>query len=167
MTLSYTGTLTAPLDGLRNLLAASTSFQSWVDADDAAEAKESIKLFEIPNADVVHPYALIFPDSWKDKSIAVYGGAFDFSITGQICLMFEDVVPQAYTNYTEEAFIWWLNNIEAVKADLWSLGGTASNYIVINEIESFYGPARSELPERHQGGDIIQQLLRISWGFGE
>jgi len=167
MSLTYTGTLTAPLAGLRNLLAASTTFQAWVGAEDAEEAAASIYMFETPADDATRPYAVVYPENgWNMTSIAACGAGVEYMPWGKIGLLLEDEVPEAYTNDIEDAFINWLDTIEAIISDVCGLSGTTGTYLDMRGIESVYGPARTDSSERRQEGDIIQQIFHVSWGYG-
>jgi len=166
LTLTYDGPISGPLDGLRTLIAASSTFQTWAQADDAADAKNNIFIGEVADADLVYPYAQILPgENWNYAAIATYGGVLQFMASGEVQLVFEGLVPDEYVSSSDNATFWWVNQMEGIIADICEIAGTGT-YFACRGIHQYFGPARTDTAERVQNNDTMLQVFRVSWGFG-
>lgn len=164
MTLSYTGGMTSPVDAMRTLIANSSTFQDWVDADDATEAKAFIFLFEMLESAIVFPSVIISMDKWKSNGYASSSTGTLFINSGSLIVQFQGLAPESYVASSENGIVWWLNQMESILDDMRSLSATGG-YLDIKNIESTFGPARFDETRRHQGGDVIQQIFNITWGY--
>lgn len=123
-----TGFLSGWIARLRELVAASATFQAWVDVSSKEAAVARIHL-----APVVEP-ALPFAgvnyaekDGWRLRKV---GEPSAYATSGMLDLYFCADVPAEYRAVGEEsnAFLWFTNKLGAILDDMGDLQGTGTGF---------------------------------------
>lgn len=150
---------------LRDLVAATSSFQEWVGAGDPEEAKENLYVtaYEPPmneeeHPQFVRPFGLICrTENDKDEKIAVD----ENTVGGDLELRFEDNIPEAYKDNPKNAELEFLNHVEAVLAEMWQLSKLAG-YLVMNSVDCIEGPTQIQ----YESGKYNNAIrLQVNWGL--
>lgn len=158
------GPFSLPLTNLQTLLANSATFQDWVDAADADEAKARIYLIAVSEGSYTRPYALISTgDSWERK-LTAGGASHCFEPSGSLFLLFEANVSEANKNSHRDAELEFANKIGAIISEMETLAGQ-SGYLAVYSISLKAGPSRSGEDEKDAQGDYYQIMFEISWGI--
>lgn len=156
---------------LRDMIAASSTFQGWVDADDADGAKASIHYESLPlpgsSAEVYSaaeiaaywPYALIYLDEYHLRPMATEsdrdGGAF----VVQFCALAEDS-----SNDPDETTVKFENHAMNVLEEIMALREQAG-YLDVGEVQVIEGPVRAHPDDIAAGGrDELTLTVRFPWG---
>ena len=165
MAVTPTGIFSLPLARVRTLLCASATWQEWVEADDATEAAEHVRFYEIgkDEAASLRPWALIgHNDQWGWVKIAEVSHAPDWSVI----LWFEAVIPEAYqaADKIGDAVMWFTNKVGAVLEEMLALCGT-SGYPNALTIRLFQGPERPEEKLRTSEGDYFAVAFEVTGGL--
>lgn len=166
MSVTATGPLSVPLDLLADMIAASTTFQDWVDAGDAAEAAANVYLCADDPATMTRPFALIVCGNDFGLSSIAGGSSYTFREYGSIGVIFEGIVPDDYTDSHSDAILWFANAVGGTAKDLATASGVDDN-LCISSIGLVYGPSRANAKERATIGDIVQAAIEIKWGTAE
>ena len=167
MAVAATGPISLPLANLRALIAASSSFQTWVGAASAAEALASIYQVGVDKGDYTRPFALVRhtnPGALTHESLA--GGArnhFAPAGEGSLEVVFEDEVASGNEDSHVDAEFAFTNNVGAVLADMETTGATGA-YLVMHRWTVAFGPARAHPDEKQSEGDYYQIVIRVDWG---
>jgi len=155
------------------MLAACATFQSWVGAEDATEAKSSIWYESLPlpagNAEVYSaadvaaywPYGLIYVSEYRVTPVAVEsetdGGMFVLQLVG----MAEDS-----SNDPSEALVKFENYYAKIIEELSALRDTAG-YLSIGELSIAAGPMRENPEDIAAGGrDEYAVYINVPWSAG-
>lgn len=156
---------TSPLENLRALVAASTTFQAWVGAASAALALPSVYRVALTGAAIVRPLALVREKEPADHvKRAIAGGASTtFVESGTLELLFENDVADATLDHgvIEAAF---MDTVRAIIADMDALAGSGA-YLIVRGFQIAEGPARAHPDTRHSAGDYYQVLYDVQWGI--
>ena len=161
-----------PLSDFRDLLAASTNFQTLVDAADPTVAKAKAKIFipGIPNSEGAgiaarRPFA--FCDHGPDLERFLIDSD-NHSNSGSIDWWLEADVPAAYQNETaekwEDAHQWFCELLGMIVEDILdtSMGG---GYIYMTGYQKIFGPARPRLVDQDVEDDFYLAQGRVFWGM--
>ena len=158
-----TGSRGKAMVNLRNLIAECESFQAWVGAADAEEAKEYLWLVAcyVPETgEFVKPMGLIYrsPND-RNEAIAVDSD----TVSGELELRFDDNIPADYKEQPHNAELHFLNKVEAVLTEMWTLSRQPGK-IGINHVTLVEGPTQWE---EKSGSDRFVNVVRyqISWGI--
>jgi len=157
------------LSGVADIMAASDSFQTWVDAANADEAALSIYYGRVKQ-DVSRPFACI--DSGPTTMRTEAGGPGAVYRNQPVArIAFESDVPTAYAAVESNAYIDLLNTIDAIIADMFDLSGAAragqTSHIAIANLTQRTGPDRSVPPDPHeepenQDGDYFVDMWELT-----
>jgi hypothetical protein len=159
---------------LRDALASCSSWQTWVEAANAEEAKQSIHMMALPEVDGedyattltnARPYAIIGTGE-ELFSNQIAGGMRNYlQPGGDAILLLEANVPDAYraASKLDDAAVWFDNKIGAVMDDLAEKGGLSEG-LAITGINLVDGPYRTEKKEHAKFGDCFVAIFSISWG---
>ena len=167
MAVEATGKMSLPLFYLRATVAGSSTFQTWVSADDATEALDSIYVVSVdkPTAgwSSILPFAVV---DWADNlSFRSYAGgiANEFTQSGDLFLTLWSAVDPTHSD--ADAAMTFLNTVGAIEAEMELLAGLGG-YLDISEITRESGPSRPMDDEAETSGDVYEMVLRISYGQG-
>lgn len=143
---------------VRNLLAATSEFQSWTGTADEAAAKERIYLAGADS--VTRPFAVISHGStWRMERIA--GGARDwFANRGSLRVLFEATIAAGDVGDHEDAETAFLSNVGEIMTAALELSGSDA-HISLDSAELDFGPSRSDEDEDE---DIYQVRFGVAWG---
>jgi len=159
-----------PLSNLKDLLAASTTFQTMVGAGSAEDAKAYIHLVALAVGDIDRPFALIATgDDWNSNCIGT-GSSDSFITGGTLQLMFEMDISSSYTDSPQNAEFDFMNRIGAIIKEMDNLSGTTSgstSYIYVSNFNLMDGPARTMEEKGQSQGDYYQVVFNISWGLSQ
>ena len=169
MAVAPTGPMGLTMQNLRDLVAASTSFQDWIGAtgtpaEKLAAAKARIYMVAEDSPALPCGYVrFASPADWR--SFAVAGGAvLHFSHGGTLQLAFEATVASGLDD--DDAEITFFNNVDAVISDIEDLAGS-DGYFAARSIEVFRGPIRASADESHSTGDYYQMVFNVAFGGEE
>lgn len=162
MPVTPTGIYSLPLEHLKNMLADSATFQSWVSAANATEAKDNIHLVGIDDENANSPYATIdHGDSWNIEKIA--GGMGNHYIdSGTLRLYMESDIPASLKSTIGDAKIDFTNNIGAIVDEMLKLAGS-DTYLNIQRIDVIEQPARTTEDTEVAQSDYYNINLMIHW----
>jgi len=173
-----TGIISLPLHYLRLTVAGSSSFQTWVGAEDAAGALAYVFGEEVEwgsdtaAADKLGPFAYVaWAENWARERYGV-GDHNLFAQRGDLTLAFRAPIAAAYQNaqdgsdYTGlDAATAFGNTVGAIIAEMEVLAGTAG-YLDIATIAMDGTPERATNDEADSVGHYYQVSFTISWGEG-
>lgn len=168
MTVAATGAQGKALDNLQTLLAASSTFQTWVDeAGDPTAAKDHIYRVAVgaPIA-AKRPFASVglYKDGSGFRWEAHSGGAVQHGIeSGRMWLGFEGNVAEAHEDDEADAEITFLNTVDAVLTEIEALAGS-DTYLNVTAIEREWGPRHSDPGEDASEGNYFQVLYAVEYG---
>lgn len=154
MPLQPTGILSRPLVAMRDLVAASASFQAWVGASDANAAAQRVHLLVAP-AHAVRPFALIdFGDVARER-VSVTNRKPWQDRSGSNLLLW--IQAEAGGAEEPDATIAFCNAVGALLSDLESASGDQSaptpSLIVL---DLAVPPRRIEEEDRQTQGDYFE-----------
>lgn len=159
MAVSPTGILSTPLDSLAELVASSTSFQTWVGALDATAAKAKVYRTARDQSGAsawARPFALAtIPSGWNLTD------ALQQYATGSMHLLFEDDVDSANAGSHEDAAYEFTNNVGAVIKEM-IRNASSPGYLYVSGIEIVSGAQRACVEE---GSDYYQIWFRVAYGL--
>lgn len=162
------GNLSKSLENVRTLIAASTTFQDWVGAENAAAAKADLHLCEADPLSVSRPCGVIyFPDTDTLRLPSIAGGQGNlYAPQGKALVSFwadaavGDGIDETEANYE----LTFANEIGDILSDIMALAGTDS-YINVVECGVLKGPHRAARKEEH-GTPYFWIELELRWeGF--
>jgi len=151
MALSPSGFISLALDGLRDMLASLSAFQSWVGAADAAEAKTRIHIYGVDADNDTMPYALLDTGDSLSGEADSTGARYHFLHTYQLLCRFVASVSPEYQSSERDAKLEFTNAIGAILAELETASASGAN-LAIEEWAST-GPAIRSGPEDKKEGD--------------
>lgn len=150
--------LYGPLEGIRELLAASPTFQTLVGAANATEARAHIYLAEIDSPRDKRPFGLVdHGDEWNANRSSA---ANTYRATGEVMVEIEADVPADHTTAAQTRQ-WMLQLIGDILADLLRLANTGQ-YLTIDTASVFEAVRADELEISGQG-DFVLAILRLTW----
>ena len=158
--LLYTGPLALPMCLLRNLLASTSEFQTWVGAASTSEARDSIYLAGADS--VTRPFALVaMGGSFEIGQIA--GGARNwFRETGSLKVMFENAVAPGDADGHAAAEQTFLNDLSGIWNAALALAGSGT-HLSIENLRLLEGPYRSDEDEQD---DYYNAWFEVRWRAG-
>lgn len=165
MAVEPTGYLGGPMASLRTMLSECASFQTWVGAEDATEALESIFYVALPRASVSRPFALVssYPVEGWGMGLAAQGSGGVFRKRGQLFLLIEDAVAAENLDSKADAEIVFLNNLGSVMADMEVKLQSAGNLTGMDvELIELRGPDEMEAEGEEAS---YQAIFGVAWGF--
>lgn len=156
---------------LRDMIAASSTFQTWVGADDAAEAAASVWYESLPlpgsNAEVYSsaevagywPYAIIGIEDYYIRPTAAAGSEQDGgAFVVELCGLADDS-----SNDPSETALKFGNVVFQIIADVMGLREQAS-YLDISGVQLMDGPTRSHPEDITTARDELTTHWRFTWG---
>lgn len=169
---------------LKNTLAASATFQTWVGAADATEAAERIHCFMLPDPEpnkvdpenpdeypreqleALRPFALIFvPDDEKERrEMVAVGSGPEFSHSGRLHIRFEQNTPDGLNGLNREAHqAFYVMLRDGVLKDMDALPRGAGLYLAYTSGE--IQQPHWESPEAVSGKGLYQMMIgEFIWG---
>jgi hypothetical protein len=161
-----TGTLSLPVAALRQMLAESPAFQSWVEADDEDEAFASIYVLSTPKNPPL-PFALIDLGDWSRERVAVQNARrFQTSPGSRLVVYFRAAPRPADEGEPDEpdAAFDFMNALAAIIDDLEQRAGIhRDRTLAITEITLAAAPARIPTSKRATAGDYYEAAFTIQW----
>lgn len=157
--MAATGILSAPLDALADLVAASATFQTWVGAANAAAAKPRVYRSARDGSGgsgYTRPFALaVLP---AEFGVMLTHGSF---ASGAMDVLFEADIASGDLDSHEDAGYEFANKIGAIIDEMMaaSYGG---GYLFVRKIEQVAPPARAENIEQ---SDYYQAWYRVHYGL--
>ena len=166
MAVAGTGAMGKALDNLRTLVAASSTFQSWVGSPGDAGAAAA-RCYLVAEDSPTRPFGLArfpVPADWRSNAIA--GGAAQYYDLGSGVLeLFLEWTVAADLNHAD-AERTFFNTVDAIISEMLALSGSGT-YFAIKSVECSHGPVRSSADETHSEGDYYQMGFRIAYGESE
>jgi hypothetical protein len=170
-----TGVLAKAIDLMRDMLAASSSFQALTGSVDAAEAKTYTYYCVLPHVtgeaynDTViaaRPYIVVAPGDGYTQNRVANGIRTRLTTGGTILLYVETAIPTAYATdeLMDEAYLWFLNELDGILADVQEQSGTGGK-LNITEIVGMGWPERAEAKVVHEVGDHFKALYEVTFGI--
>ena len=166
------GPISLPLDHLRTLVAASSTFQAWVgatgetEAQRIASAKEHVYVAALPAPIAAkRPFALVaHGDAWQ-READTGGAGHSYLKTGSLYLGFEANVAEAnqVAGSEGDAFIAFANEVGNTIADMEVLSGTGT-YLNVTRISEYVRPRRAHPDEAGNAGVYYEAAYTIDWG---
>lgn len=162
-TITASGGVSLPLEHVRTLLANSATFQSQVGANDANEAKDYIHLQAVEADSAGTDRAVVSHLDAEGNAIA---SGFSYAEGGAVRVVIEFEIPETYQDYgddeLEEAELWFLNLIGAIKYEMEALAGSAgyldAEVIGVREID------RSSYADEGQDRWSFRAPVDLEWG---
>ena len=150
--------LSKPLGLLRDMIANSATFQSWVGAIDATTAKPFIHFIRPPNT-FTRPLALIdFGKEYNRQRTA----NDKFEPSGDIDLTFEEDITPANTDNWQDAAFTFTNQIGKIIEEIEAVQGV-NPFLSIRAIEK-RELMRSFEDEDDTLGDFYLAKFEVNWG---
>lgn len=172
MAVTPSGRISGLVRGMRDLIAACDTFQSWcgIDADDVDavdQAKARVYEWEVTEANAMRPFALVLlGEQQLQQSIARTGGSGTvFRFADSIGVVFEAEIPADYAAAGADGWFWFCNNVGAIEREMESLVNTDAHPGLINAKRRVYGPARAGNTEKRSRGDIMQIAYEFNQGL--
>ncbi|WP_166820516.1 hypothetical protein [Thalassoroseus pseudoceratinae] len=153
MPINPSGILSTPADKLAELVSESSTFQSWVSADDATEALDSVFIqarSASGDGEYSRPFALIYFEGFSN--------GLNRYANGTLYLLLEaDVTESTHQDSAYE----FTNQAGAIVAEVMA-GSYAGGKLFIRSINSAVPPQRADFNESE---DYIQQYYSIDYGL--
>lgn len=147
MATAPTGTESKLLDNLRTLVANSSSFQTWVGAENATVAKASVTIEEsAPGSN--RPFAIVGFDSPPEREASAGGTRNYFELRTTLWLAFEAAISD--TDSPEDSLYEFTNTVGAIIGEMELLAGTGG-YLNATSIRC-EGIGRSDIGEASASG---------------
>lgn len=169
MTVTASGMLSLPLHNLRVLVAASSTFQTWVSATSGTnEQKAAAALARVYRTaksedEITRPFAMVWEsDDWSWDSHASSSVGSD---SGALELAFEALVPDAHLDNDADAETDFNNSVGAILSEMGSLANSSNGgYLIVRRIRKVFGPVRSKISEQH---DCLFRVFGVDYGIGD
>lgn len=145
--MAVSGSLSLPLDYLRNTVAGSSTFQTWTSSISQAAAKAHVHV--IADETMSRPLAWVeWAPGWKAERI----GTSAFWANGELRLVFQaDVSGESTLDAQAEELV---NNVGAIVSEMLDLAGEAT-YLDIVGISLIEGPYLPEEDEAKSRGEYM------------
>ena len=166
MAVSATGSTGKMVENLRTLVAASTTFQTWTESDDAAEALGSIHCFgAAPSAS--RPFSLVSlgeNERWQRAGIGVGDAWGPDPNPASLYLYFCGTVSATHEGNFEDTVFTFLNFVEGILEDIRGASGAAGS-LAIQAITRSRGPeiAKNE-DNANRGSQDIEVAYEVEVG---
>lgn len=163
MSVTPTGILSKPLNALREAVALSTAFQTWVDAGDDDDARDRVYIMAAPEDFPACPFAVVDFGEFKRERMTINPARpFQQMDPSESLLYFRAEVDPA--DDANDAAYNFCNNVGAVLADLEAYAGDRLNgFPFIIQIEMIAAPTRIRFEQRPTSGDFIECMFAIHW----
>lgn len=160
--MTATGAISVPLESLRTLISESSTFQTWVNAEDETAALDRVFVEGVPGVDEndkdllvsLRPFALVTFDTVGDSLLSFFGGT--------LLMMFESDISEENLKDHRDAAYEFTNNVGAVVVDVRNASYEAGK-LFIRTIEAVGRPARSDPKE--DMGRYMQMWFKVSYGL--
>jgi hypothetical protein len=166
MALSPTKGSSVAKENLRDIIAASATFQAWTGAANAAAAEAFIFTsgYKEPEVASMPVRASIFHKEYMWHNVA----AATHDDSGILEAWFEGTIPVTYKDTEMNARLWFEENVSGVIEDIKALNGTGS-YTLYNHFgykigEGEAGRVRDGSAEKTDKGDEIMYIATFAWG---
>ena len=166
--LAAAGDMTNVEDDLKNLLAASSTFQTWVGATGDAATKIAFaktRIYTDYEASPTRPFAVVrFDVPAEHSSRAVAGGSrFRFLGGGTIGLFFEALVDATISDPADQKRD-FKRTIDQIVADMEELSGSGG-YLIVRAFRTAEGPFRVGETEALKDTDRFQIVKACEYGL--
>jgi hypothetical protein len=162
------GPITKPVGLLRDLVAASATFQAVSGSADATEALGRIHAIEydvgdVPKAQRPNAYAVIsLTNDWRSDSRAASGSRYTFRHSGTVWLALDILVPSPLPEGYTDGWLWTLAQVEQILIEMEAgMGGQNALWGRGWTVDEFSSPDR---PTLAQVGDRRRFAIGIPWG---
>jgi hypothetical protein len=167
------GSVSLAQDRLRDTLAASTAFQTWVGAANATAAAARVYLDDLPEPAGQEDYTRAELEAYRPMAIietdeegftyehGATGDSFEFDVSGKLRLCLEQSVSEALANDNAELLLQFRNSYGQILDDLCDLAGTPG-YLGIVRMRT-YGPFRMHPDRIPRQGDAVWVWVVIEW----
>jgi hypothetical protein len=173
MTTAAAGPISEAEERLRNMLAGSSSFQSWTGTATAAAALGKVFLHELPapagetysrdELGWMWPCAVV--STAQDEAFGWQPAAMDVAMAGGLidCDLYDGIPEELEGNFGEAARR-FLNRVGSVLLDLKTLGAQmSSDYLLLSSIGmGRWGPG--EIAGHQEMGPFLAARLTVPWG---
>lgn len=167
------GPISLAMENLRSLVAGSATFQAWVNAADATQAKDNVHLVALPlpedkesytleEIQAERPFVIIGLPEDKNAFNSSRVGELAYQHSGRLVIYLEANVPEEIARDPGTVEVWFLNQIGAVISEMQDLSGGAG-YLTVHDFNCS-APQRSGEEELSTGGDFMAILVEIEWG---
>jgi len=166
--LAGAGDLTNAEDDLKDLLAASSTFQDWVGATGDAATKLAFaktRIYVDWETSPTRPFACVRFDVPADqRSRAVAGGSRQRYLGGgTLGLLFEAQVDGTITNPADQMRA-FKRTIDQIVADMEALSGSGG-YLIVRAFRTAEGPFRVGESQKLKDTDVFQVLKSCDYGL--
>lgn len=161
--------LTDWVNAWAEIVAESSTFQTWTGAADAAEAAAFVYEWAIDyddlDVDTDYPFCLVtLGGDQKVRTLAASGANIATAPAGSVELVFEGIVPDGYTH--KQANDWMTEKCLAIRSELESIAVSEAFRQIVRGITLLHGPARADAEERENHADIMQMAFAVHLGLG-
>lgn len=184
MTTAASGPLMLPLEYLRNALADSAAFRTWVGTAGAniqEQARNRIHyeslspppasgdVYTLVELQSLRPFAMLWmnqEDGFQSVRDAAAGGD-EWAHSGRLFMWFEQDILEAIQGDAAEIYVRFMNQIGSFITEMQdaaaAAGSGATRYLVWNTLNIVMGPIRSELDELVLQGDYMRMIMSVDW----
>lgn len=160
MSVTPTGILSIPFSNLQTLLADCATFQAWVDADNATEAKESIHFLAVDADEATRPFALISPDA--EWTLTAISSGPDFSDHGALILTLEADISEVNVGNPADEYFEFANAVGGI-IDEMSQKARSGAYMMVSSFSFEEAPYRSRKERKNSDGDYCGVSFKVTY----
>lgn len=155
------GIVSLPLKYLRDTIAASATFQTWVGALNATEALGSIHYVAVAEADATLPLAVVDWGRTVEWDAQALGSRREFLQEGELALLFRAGVTSSADDQLGEEGIVFMNKVGAVILEMLQLSGQATYLDIVRvQLGDYERPTEDEAKT---AGDFVQVLAVVRY----
>lgn len=162
MSVTPAGVLSKNLSNAKDLFAASSDFQSWVDVETAAAAKAYIHLVGVSKTSITRPFLRLSQGSEWAADYAAGGARNHFLYSGSIYAYFEASISAAYVSGYEDAEFEFTNSVGNILQDVLNLSAS-DGYLPVKNIRKIEGPTRTKEKNDSSLGNIYTAKFELFW----
>lgn len=158
-----TGSEGAFLVQLRDAIASTATFQTWVGAANEAAAKDSIWFESAPLDSDLHPLCLIgYGPTWGQTRRGV-GPVDHYRDSAVVAMSFHELVPDAIRDQDNEheATIQFMNDVVGIVDELLTVTGAVG----ITSLTRIGRPTRTAPESREDVGDYMGVFYNVGFGL--
>jgi len=157
------GSLSDAYDEIEDMIANSSTFQTWTSTVTAAAAKAKIRIKGEDDSTLTYPHCLLHGGTIEHEQNSQGTRAFSL-LSGEVMATFEAVVAGGNEGDQEAEFTAFADNFGNVMDDVQAMSGAASRRTVAVRVEedpSRDSPARDVV----DGQFLYSGTMVIAWGF--
>jgi len=149
------------LDNVRNLIAASATWQAWCGASTAAIAATKIHLHAIDTTDIqmARPFVIVMQGDTREWN---FTGTQAWGEVGSAIVHIEANMPDELREIHGAAASWFYERVGAIVDEMLALSGT-TGYINATQISQLVAPQRSAAEDAETLGHYLAMQLGVSW----